>query len=102
MHIKSGDNVKVLSGKDRGKTGKVLEVMKNSNRAVVESINVMKKNVRPRREGEKGQIVEYNSPINISNLQLVCPKCNKAGRVRLSKSDKGEKIRTCSKCKASF
>ncbi len=102
MNIRSGDNVKVLSGKDRGKTGKVLQVMNKENRLVVEGINMMKKNVRPRKEGEKGQVVEYNAPIQASNVQLLCPKCNKPVRLKITRDEKGEKSRICRKCEATI
>jgi len=102
MNIRSGDNVKVLSGKDRGKTGKVLQVMNKENRLVVEGINMMKKNVRPRKEGEKGQVVEYNAPIQASNVQLLCPKCNKPVRLKITRDEKGEKSRVCRKCEATI
>jgi len=102
MNIRSGDNVKVLSGKDRGKTGKVLQVMNKESRLVVEGINMMKKNVRPRKEGEKGQVVEYNAPIQASNVQLLCPKCNKPVRLKITRDEKGEKSRVCRKCEATI
>lgn len=102
MNIKSGDNVKVLAGKDRGKTGKVIQVMNKENRLVVDGINMMKKNVRPKREGEKGQVVEYNAPIHFSNVQIVCPKCNKPARIKVTRDNKGNKSRTCSKCEANL
>lgn len=99
MKIHKGDNVKILSGKDRGKTGKVLQVLTSAERLVVENINKRKKNVRPRRQGEKGQIVEFNAPLHISNVQLICPKCNKPNRVGRTKSEAGKKWRICRKCK---
>ena len=99
--IKKGDTVKLLSGKDRGKTGKVLQMMLSDGRVVVEGINVQKKNVRAKKQGEKGQVVEYNSPIDISNLMVVCPKCNKPSRLG-GKKVGNDKLRVCKKCKAEF
>ncbi len=85
MKIKTGDKVKVLKGKDNGKTGKVIQVFKNDIKGqtyvVVENVNLLKKNMRPRREGEKGQIIELPAPINISNVMLIDPKSNKPTRV---------------------
>jgi len=85
MKIKTGDNVKVLSGKDRGKNGKVIQVLKNkhSNRffVVVEGINKLKKHVRPGRKGDKGQTIELPAPIDISNVMLIDSKLNKPTRV---------------------
>jgi large subunit ribosomal protein L24 len=102
MNIKTGDNVKVLAGKDRGQTGKVVQILTKEERIVVDGVNKMKKNVRPRREGEKGQVVEYNGPIHVSNVLLVCPKCNKATRIKISRDKNGEKTRICSKCEANI
>jgi len=65
-------------------------------------INMMKKNVRPRKEGEKGQVVEYNAPVHFSNVQLICPKCNKASRLKIVKGENGEKSRVCRKCEANI
>jgi len=102
MNIKKNDNVKILAGKDKGKTGKVLQVMPSANRASVEGLNLLIKHLRPRREGEKGQRIEFPAFINASNLSLVCPKCGKATRVGY-KVIKGEgktakKFRVCKKC----
>lgn len=99
MKIKKNDIVKMLSGKDRGKTGKVLRVFLAEGKVTVENLNMVKKHKRPRREGEKGQRVEIPRKITASNVALVCPKCGKTTRVgyRLS----GEtKSRVCKKCKA--
>lgn len=99
--IKKGDTVKLLTGKDAGKTGKVLKVDLKKETAVVEGVNVQKKNTKPKREGEKGQVVEYNSPVRISNIAVVCPKCNKPSRLGGKKVGK-KKLRVCKKCKAEF
>lgn len=109
MKIKKGDKVKVLTGKDKGKTGKVLQVFIDRNKVSVEGLNLFIKHIRPRREGEKGQRVEFPSPMNISNLALICPKCGKTGRVgyQYKEEKRGEdvkkkKIRYCKKCKANI
>ncbi|MFA4830948.1 MAG: 50S ribosomal protein L24 [Patescibacteria group bacterium] len=85
MKIKTGDKIKVLSGKERGKTGKVIQVLtnKNTNRryAVVEGINILKKHLRPRQRGQKGQTIELSAPIDISNVMLIDPKSGKPTRV---------------------
>lgn len=85
MHIKTGDKVKVLSGKDRGKTGKVVQVLKNKRNekvyVVVEGVNVLKKTVRARRQGEKGQIIELPAPLHISKVMVIDPKSGKPTRV---------------------
>jgi large subunit ribosomal protein L24 len=97
MKIRKGDNVKMLSGKDRGKTGKVLRVLPKVRKAVVEGLNIAKKHVRPRRQGEKGQRVSVPAPVDISNLALICPKCSKPTRVGYKLTEKN-KFRICKKC----
>lgn len=100
MKIKTGDNVKVLSGKDRGKTGKVIQVIhgKNENErfAVVEGVNKLKKHMRPRKKGEKGQIIELPAPLHISKLAFIDPKLDKPTRVGY-KIEGGEKRRLSKK-----
>jgi large subunit ribosomal protein L24 len=97
MKIRKGDNVKILSGKDRGKKGKVSRVLIQSGKAIIEGLNLVKKHVRPRKQGEKGQRVSVPSAVDISNLMLVCPKCSKATRVGFKLNDKN-KFRVCKKC----
>ncbi len=105
--IKRKDKVKIINGKDNGKTGKVLQVFPNSNRASVEGINILIKHLRPRRQGETGQRVEFPAPMDISNLVLVCPKCEKittrVGHKHIDKKvnedkTKRKKVRICKKC----
>jgi large subunit ribosomal protein L24 len=97
MKIKKGDTVLVICGKYRGKTGKVLKVLPKEGKILVEGVNIVKKHQRPKREGEKGQIVELPAPIDISNVKLICPNCKKATRVEY-KISKGKKSRVCKKC----
>jgi len=99
MKIKKNDIVKVISGKDKGKKGKVLQVFTKEGLVVVEGINMMAKNVRPKRQGEKGQVVRYNSPLPIAKVMLFCPKCSKPTRVGFQISKEGVKSRICNKCK---
>jgi len=98
--IRTGDTVKMISGKDRGKTGKVLFVLPDSGnhgRIVIEGLNKIKRHTKPRQQGQKGQIVEKERAVDISNIQLICPKCSKA--VRVGVRVEGEKrVRTCKKC----
>ena len=99
MKIKKNDTVKMLAGKDKGKTGKVLRVDRENRKIAIEGLNLIKKHKRPRREGEKGQRVEIPRLINVSNAALVCSKCGKTTRVGCRKvGDK--KLRVCKKCKA--
>jgi large subunit ribosomal protein L24 len=101
--IKKGDKVKILAGKDRGKTGKVLQIFVSENRASVEGLNLLIKHMRPRKKGEQGQRIEFPAPLNISNLMIVCPKCGKASRTgaKIVSSEQGrkKKYRVCKKCK---
>ncbi len=99
MKIKKNDQVKIVIGKDSGKTGKVLRVFPKENRLTVEGLNLVKKHMRPRREGEQGQRVEISGKLNISNVMLVCPKCGKPTRVGFKVAG-DKKLRVCKKCKA--
>jgi large subunit ribosomal protein L24 len=106
MKIKKGDTVLIISGKDRGKKGKVLEVFPQEKRLLVEGINLKKKHMRPKREGEKGQVVELALPIHISKTKLICPRCQKATRVGYDSKEESQsslksrerKFRVCKKC----
>lgn len=97
MNIKKGDQVKVLSGKDRARSGKVLEVFPENNRVVVEGLNIHVRFSRPKRKGEKGQRLELPSPLSVSKVMLVCPHCNRTTRVGHSQTDDG-RFRKCKKC----
>jgi len=97
MKIKKGDTVLIISGKNRGKRGKVLQVFPREGRVVVEGVNLRKKHIRPRRAGEKGQIVEMPAPLHVSNIKIICSKCRKATRIGYKIVDK-KKFRICKKC----
>lgn len=99
MKIRKNDQIKILSGKDRGKTGKVLRVMPSSGKILVEGLNLVKKHVRPKKQGEKGQRVSVPAAMDISNVMIVCPKCSKASRLGFKISEKN-KFRICKKCKS--
>jgi large subunit ribosomal protein L24 len=98
MRIKKDDKIKVISGKDLGKEGKVLHTLREKGKVVVEGLNIMKKHTRPKKEGEKGQRVEVPAPMDISNVMLVCPQCSKPTKIGYSITD-GGKNRVCKKCK---
>lgn len=111
MKIKKGDKVKILTGKDKGKKGKVVQVFNSKNKLSVEGINLLYKNMRPRKEGESGQRIQFPAPIAVSNVALICPKCNKITRISYQKNKseisdstgkkvKYQKNRVCNKCKA--
>ena len=97
MNIKKNDKVVVLSGKDKGKQGKVMEVNPSAKKVVVEGINVASCHVKPRKQGEEGGIIRREIPMYASTVMLVCPKCNKATRVGHKAID-GKNVRICKKC----
>ncbi len=101
MKLKKGDTVKFLIGKDRGKTGKVLRVDTKEGMVLVEGLHMFKKHVRPKRQGDKGEVVSLARPVNASNVMLVCPSCHAATRIGRKISD-GGKSRICKKCKATI
>ena len=97
MKLKRGDRIKVISGKDRGKAGKVLQVFIDREEVSVEGINLRYKNMRARRQGESGQRIQFPAPLPVANVMLVCPHCGKTTRVGFdSKAD--PKVRVCKKC----
>ena len=97
LNVKKGDNVVVLAGKDKGKTGKVVSANPSKNTVVVEGVNVITKHNKPRSAQDKGGIVKENGNIDVSNVQIICPVCGKATRVAHAEED-GKKIRVCKKC----
>ena len=99
MRIKKGDTVQVLSGNDKGKTGEVLEVIPDTNKIIVKGINVRKKHVKSRKQGEEGGIIPVECAIHASKVNVVCPKCGKATRIGYE-IDKDQKVRVCKKCGA--
>jgi len=99
MKVKKGDSVLIISGKDKGRTGKILKSFPKELKVLVEGINLRKKHIKPRKEGEKGQVVSVPAPLDISNIKLICPKCGKATRIGY-KIEKDTKKRFCKKCKS--
>ena len=99
MKIRKGDNVKVLSGNDKGKTGEVLEVIPGTEKIIVKGINVRKKHVKARKQGEEAGIIPVECAIHSSKVNVVCPKCGKATRIGYS-VEKDQKVRICKKCNA--
>ena len=99
MNIKKDDVVVVLSGKDKGKQGKVLEVMPKERKVVVEKINMVSRHTKPRRQGDQGGIIQKEAPLYACKVMTVCPKCNKATRVA-HKVEGGKKVRVCKHCGA--
>jgi large subunit ribosomal protein L24 len=100
-YFKVNDQVEVITGKDKGRVGKIIKVYKKSDRALVERINMIKRHTKARAAGQEGQIVEKEAPIHVSNLKLVCPKCTNTVRVAKKTLDDGSKVRICKKCSES-
>ncbi|WP_394707049.1 50S ribosomal protein L24 [uncultured Desulfobacter sp.] len=98
IRIKKDDKVKVLTGKDKGKIGKVLKVAKKTNRIVVENINMVKVHQRPSQENPQGGIVEKPMPMDVSNLMLMCNSCVKPTRIGIKQLEDGKRVRVCKKC----
>lgn len=101
MTVKTGDNVLVIAGKDKGKSGKVTAVYADTNKVLVENVNIVSKHQKPKSQQDKGGIFKRPAPIDASNVLVVCPVCGKATRVAHSEID-GKKVRTCKKCGASL
>ena len=99
MKLKKGDNVKVLSGNDKGKTGEILEIIPKKNKIVVKDVNIRKRATKPKKAGEEGGIIASEHPINSSKVAVVCPKCGKAVRVGYIVTENG-KVRICKSCNA--
>jgi len=102
MKIKKGDNVKIMSGKDRGKTGTVLMAFPERNAVIVENLNTFKKRSKPKRQGETGQIVNVSRPLPASKVQIVCANCKTATRIGYRIESNGHKARICKKCQATL
>ena len=104
LHVKKGDEVVVINGKDRGSRGKVMEVSPSEGKVIVEGVNIVTKHVKPRRMGEPGGLVKAESALYACKVQLICPKCGRPTRTGSKINAKGQKVRTCKKqdCGAEF
>jgi large subunit ribosomal protein L24 len=98
LHLKKNDTVKVLAGKDKGKTGKVLRVYPARGRAIVQGVNFIKRHARQTRQDQQGGIIQREASINITNLAVVCKGCNRTVRVGRDILKDGSKVRYCKKC----
>lgn len=96
--LRKNDNVEVVAGKEKGKRGRIIAVMSVKERILVESLNLVKKHMRPTAQSKEGGILEKEGPLHISNVMLVCPKCDKATRIGSSILDGGRKVRVCRRC----
>ena len=102
MHIRSGDTVMIVSGRDKGKTGKVLETSPKENKIIVEKRNIVTKHVKPKKAGDPGGIIEAEGAFYACKAQLYCSHCSKPTRVGHDTDKNGKKIRVCVKCKKEF
>ncbi len=98
VHVKTGDTVVVLSGKNKGKKGKVMAVSPKEGKVIVENVNMVSKHVKPRRMGEAGGIVKAEGAMYASKVQIVCPRCKKPTRIGHKLNEDGTKNRICKKC----
>ena len=98
MHVKKGDNVKILCGKDKGKTGEILRSLPEKQRVVVQGANMMKKAQKPTQQNPQGGIMTIEAPIHVSNVMLICPHCKEATRTSKRVNEQGKKVRVCKKC----
>lgn len=97
-HVKKNDTVKVISGKEKGKTGKVIMVLPKKERVIIEKINFVKRHTKPKGAAGQGGIIEKEGAIHLSNVMIVCPKCGVAARVGNKVLEDGNKVRICRKC----
>ena len=99
LRVKKEDTVVVLSGKDKGKRGRIISVIPKKDRVVVERINMVKKHMKPNNQYRQGGIIEKEAPLHVSNVMLVCPKCDKPSRIENKRLEDDRKLRVCKKCK---
>lgn len=99
MKIKINDKVKIIAGKDSGKSGKVIKSLPSRDKVVVEGLNTVHKHTKPNRSGQKGQRITVAMPIDVSNTMLICPNCGKESKIGYMITESGEKFRVCKKCK---
>ncbi len=102
VHVKRGDTVVVITGKDTDKKGEVLKVIPKTNRVIVKGVNMVTKHVKPNAANRQGGIVEQEAPIHASNVMLYCTKCNKPTRIAHKILEDGSKVRVCKHCNETF
>jgi large subunit ribosomal protein L24 len=98
LGIKKNDTVLVITGKEKGKKGRVLSVSPSKNRLLVEKVNIIKRHMKPSRKYTQGGIIEKEAPLHISNVMLICPKCSKPTKIINTILQDGKKVRSCKKC----
>ncbi|MEK6683634.1 MAG: 50S ribosomal protein L24 [Nitrospirota bacterium] len=98
FRVRKGDIVKITTGKDKGKTGKVLEVDRSKQRVFVEKLNIIKRHMKPSQTHRQGGIIEREASVHVSNVMIVCKSCGKSSRAGIRRMEDGEKLRYCKKC----
>lgn len=98
MRIKKDDTVLIITGKDKGKKGKIRQVLPKDGRVVIEGINIIKRHKKPRGQARQAGIIESEAPLNVSKVMIVCPKCSKPVRLKTKVQEDGKHMRICSKC----
>lgn len=98
LRVKKEDTVLVIAGKEKGKKGRVLSVLPSEEKVIIEKVNIIKRHMKPSRKYTQGGIIEKEAPIHISNVMLLCPKCNKPTRIGNRLLESGKKVRVCKKC----
>ncbi|OGW47010.1 MAG: 50S ribosomal protein L24 [Nitrospirae bacterium RBG_13_41_22] len=99
MSVKKNDTVLVIAGREKGKKGRVLSVYPSKGRLLIEKINMIRKHMKPTRKYAQGGIIEKEAPLHISNIMLICPKCNKPTRISNTHLQEGRRVRMCKKCR---
>lgn len=99
LSIKKNDTVIVITGKEKGKRGRVISVDLSKDRVLIEGVNIIKRHMKPSKKYSQGGIIEKEAPLHISNVMLLCPKCGKPTRISNTILADGKKMRTCTKCK---
>lgn len=102
MHVRRGDNVVVISGKEKGKRGKILQVLTKKNRVIVEKVMLLKRHQRPTQKNPQGGIIEKEGSLHVSNVMLWCEKCGAGRKAAVKVNDAGGKVRACKKCGSEF
>jgi|SRR3989338_621875 len=98
MKIKKGDQIKIISGNDKGKKAKVIAIFPDSGKIIAEGVNLKKKHAKPKKQGQKGEIIKVPAAFSVSRAMLVCSKCGKPTRIGYKINDSGGKTRVCKKC----
>lgn len=102
VHVKRGDTVVIISGKDEGKKGEILKVLPKTNRVIVKGVNMVTKHVKPNMANRQGGMVHQEAPVNASNVMLYCTRCNTSTRIAYKVLEDGSKVRVCKHCNETF